>query len=106
MDCIWGNWTDWTSCNLTCGGGKQERTRTIATNASNSGANCTGPFEEAQDCNTNACGKRRKRSFGVLEDLIDFPQLIRKRRDVKYRCNKTITYGILFYDIRNKEGKF
>ena len=48
-------------------------------------------------------GRRRKRgSIGIMEELTE---LIRKKREVRYRCNMTMTYGVMFYDIRNKEVK-
>ena len=48
-------------------------------------------------------GRRRKRgSIGIMEELTE---LIRRKREVRYRCNMTMTYGVMFYDIRNKEVK-
>ena len=58
---------------------------------------------EPQACNTQGC--QRKRSPGVLDSLIELSPQVRKRREVRYRCNTTMTYGLLFYDIRNKEVK-
>ena len=72
VDCVWGNWTDWTDCSVTCGGGKQNRTRVITTTAENGGNNCTGSAHETQDCNPNACGRKR-RSLGIMEELFDLP---------------------------------
>ena len=54
-----------------------------------------------ETCTNGACGTARKRrSFGVIEDLTE---LIRRKREVRYRCNMTMTYGVLFYDIRSNE---
>ena len=101
---MWGNWTEWTNCTALCGGGLQNRTRTIATNATNGGNDCTGPTEESRACNPDSCSAgRKRRSFGIMEELSNLPELVRKRREVRYRCNKTMTYGLMFYDIRNKE---
>jgi len=48
IDCTWA---DWSSCNASCGGGKQ--VRSIEQPALHGGKNCTG--EEVQDCNLNPC---------------------------------------------------
>lgn len=47
-----GGWSDWSSCDKDCGGGKQTRTCTNPSPA-NGGRNCEGPSE--QECNTQAC---------------------------------------------------
>ena len=93
--CVWGEWADWTECNATCGGGHQTRTRT----KTSGGDDCTGNSSETQECNTDAC--KRKRSLGVFEQLAE--AFIRKKREVRYRCNLTMTYGVMFYDIRNND---
>ena len=49
-----------------------------------------------------ANGRRKRGSVGVMEELT---ALIRRKREVRYRCNMTMTYGVMFYDIRNKEVK-
>ena len=46
--------------------------------------------------------RRKRGSVGVMEELTE---LIRRKREVRYRCNMTMTYGVMFYDIRNKEVK-
>ena len=48
-------------------------------------------------------GRRKRDSIGIMEELTE---LIRRKREVRYRCNMTMTYGVMFYDIRNKEVKF
>ena len=94
---------------MTCGGGTQTRSRT----KTSGGNDCTGDTEQSQQCSTDDCpsggggiaqpGRRRKRgSIGIMEELTE---LIRRKREVRYRCNMTMTYGVMFYDIRNKEVK-
>ena len=39
VDGVWDDWTDWSTCNATCGGGTKYRTR-----------NCDGPYHGGQDC--------------------------------------------------------
>jgi len=49
---VHGDWTAWSTCSLTCGGGKKTRTCTNPA-PSNGGDQCVGAEEEA--CNQNAC---------------------------------------------------
>ncbi|CAE7454331.1 Sspo [Symbiodinium sp. CCMP2456] len=55
VDCEWSDWTAWTNCSATCGGGMQERGRGIAVEVEGYGKNCTGDAEEKQKCNTQDC---------------------------------------------------
>ena len=58
MDCEYQNWTAWTSCSVTCGGGRKSRRKLIKTPASNGGRQCDqrldSNFDEVQ-CNTQIC---------------------------------------------------
>jgi hypothetical protein len=47
-------WTSWGSCDKTCGGGQQRRTRPVLTPASGGGTQCPDT-EEYRPCNTMAC---------------------------------------------------
>ncbi|KXJ28705.1 Polycystic kidney disease protein 1-like 2 [Exaiptasia diaphana] len=48
--------TNWTTCNATCGGGLQSRTRNCTNPVPrNGGQNCTGPSEEIKACNIHLC---------------------------------------------------
>ena len=51
-------WTEFTSCSITCGGGKRTRSRTcLNPRPQYGGLNCSslGPAQEGEDCNTHAC---------------------------------------------------
>merc|ERR1711959_447854 len=50
-------WSEWSSCSLTCGGGVQTRSRSILTSA-NSGADVC-PTVETRECNTDNCPSQR-----------------------------------------------
>ena len=56
VDCTWGAWTAWDSCDVTCGGGTQNRSRVQEAAEENGGAPCLpADATETQDCNTNCC---------------------------------------------------
>ena len=54
VDCILSDWSDWSSCSKSCGGGTHTRTRNIKQKPLNGGAPC-GPLEDTQDCNPQKC---------------------------------------------------
>lgn len=45
----WTAWTAWTGCSRSCGGGRRKRLRECGVERT---ADCTGPNQEEQDCNT------------------------------------------------------
>ncbi|CAF5088956.1 unnamed protein product, partial [Rotaria sp. Silwood1] len=49
VQCIYSDWTDWTSCTVTCGVGKQERARNIIAGS------CSGPILETRICQMEPC---------------------------------------------------
>ena len=53
-DCVMSDWSSWSTCSKTCGGGTQTRTRTVVKPAANGGQEC-GTLTETQSCNTQAC---------------------------------------------------
>ena len=55
VNCIWGEWSAWGTCPVSCGGGTQERSRPIAVEAANGGVDCAGDASERRQCNTNYC---------------------------------------------------
>ncbi|XP_031566331.1 uncharacterized protein LOC116301419 [Actinia tenebrosa] len=55
----WTEWSSWSSCSVSCGGGSQSRTRTCTNPPpSNGGSNCDGPSSETQECGTITCPPR------------------------------------------------
>lgn len=54
VDCVMGDWRDWSACSKNCGGGVQTRTRSIIT-PSNTGGKACGETTETRPCNTNPC---------------------------------------------------
>ncbi|XP_060586807.1 SCO-spondin-like isoform X3 [Ruditapes philippinarum] len=54
VDGVWEEWTKWDTCPVSCGGSVQNRTRSCF-GPFHDGANCTGPTEQSQDCNTDPC---------------------------------------------------
>ena len=55
VDCVWGKFSEWGKCSVTCGDGKRSRTRTISTEASWGGAQCNGKATEEKPCKEREC---------------------------------------------------
>ena len=55
IDCVWNDYSEWTSCSKDCGGGMRSRTRTIKVAAQGGGKECIGPKESAKVCNAQVC---------------------------------------------------
>ena len=55
VDCVWGEYGEWSTCSATCGGGTRTRTRPEATPASNGGNPCGGSGTETGPCNLDEC---------------------------------------------------
>ncbi|ESO90016.1 hypothetical protein LOTGIDRAFT_147847 [Lottia gigantea] len=56
MDGTWGEWSDFSDCSTTCGGGTQNRTRLCDNpEPSNGGATCSPPGSETRSCNLISC---------------------------------------------------
>ncbi|XP_078574438.1 uncharacterized protein LOC144860857 [Branchiostoma floridae x Branchiostoma japonicum] len=53
----WSEWSPWSACSVTCGGGEQTRDRSCTNPApAHGGADCVGPNQETQACDTGlAC---------------------------------------------------
>lgn len=54
-DCHWSEWTSFTVCSATCGGGTSRRTRSIVKEESDGGTPCDGDTAEELPCNTQSC---------------------------------------------------
>eukprot|EP00731_Ephydatia_muelleri_P026831 Em0018g931a len=50
----WGEWSNWTECSRSCGGGRQSRVRECLSDGRKS-LNCTGNRVEVRACNTQCC---------------------------------------------------
>ncbi|XP_052284771.1 SCO-spondin-like isoform X2 [Dreissena polymorpha] len=55
VDGVWNDWASWAKCSVTCGGGKQQRTRRCHYDGHNHGTACSGPDTETKDCSTDHC---------------------------------------------------
>eukprot|EP00121_Abeoforma_whisleri_P015434 Awhi_evm1s14222 len=56
VDGGWTQWTPYSPCSKTCGGGQQTSSRTCTNpTPSNGGADCIGQGSKTQDCNTQGC---------------------------------------------------
>ncbi|XP_031561318.1 hemicentin-1-like [Actinia tenebrosa] len=56
VDGGWSEYSDWTTCSKSCGGGTQERTRTCTNPApKNGGKDCEGESKETRACGANPC---------------------------------------------------
>ncbi|KAK7100724.1 hypothetical protein V1264_023622 [Littorina saxatilis] len=53
-DGVWEDWSKWSECTLTCGGGNQWRARDCI-GPFYGGAECPGPANETRDCNAHHC---------------------------------------------------
>lgn len=55
IDCRWSEWTEWSCCDETCGGGEKLSTRSVVTKAEWGGLPCNGSAERKDVCNSMAC---------------------------------------------------
>ena len=72
VDGKWSNWSAWSSCDKSCDGGKQKRTRTC-TPPQHGGKVCEGPAEETRDCNMQpcrVCNKENRKTWGYTHKVI------------------------------------
>lgn len=56
VDGAWSSWSGYGLCSVSCGGGKQSRSRTCTNpKPANGGLDCPGGASELTDCNVDAC---------------------------------------------------
>ena len=55
--CLWKQWSEWTDCPVSCGGGTRARAREVLQEPTNDGQECEGAKTEKEDCNTDCCRK-------------------------------------------------
>ncbi|KAF4095523.1 hypothetical protein G5714_023126 [Onychostoma macrolepis] len=53
--CVVSEWSAWTDCSASCGGGVSLRRKTVLQEPEPGGLSCTGPLEQHTACNTNSC---------------------------------------------------
>eukprot|EP00746_Dinoflagellata_sp_MGD_P141678 gnl/MRDRNA2_/MRDRNA2_74752_c0_seq1.p1 gnl/MRDRNA2_/MRDRNA2_74752_c0~~gnl/MRDRNA2_/MRDRNA2_74752_c0_seq1.p1 ORF type:complete len:1278 (+),score=126.06 gnl/MRDRNA2_/MRDRNA2_74752_c0_seq1:196-4029(+) len=54
IDCVWGDWSEWSRCSTTCGGGEKVKRRDIAVPAS-AGGSCMGTHSIRSSCSLLPC---------------------------------------------------
>jgi hypothetical protein len=63
----WSDWSAWSACSKTCGGGVQYSRRTCSNpKADIGGEPCTGPDEKSQVCNQQECASKNNPSSGII----------------------------------------
>lgn len=55
LNCVISDWSPWSDCSKSCGGGNQYRTQSILQLPSNGGAECPPSLEQWRECNKDAC---------------------------------------------------
>ena len=55
VDCELSEWSDWSTCPVTCGGGISTRTRYITEEAAYGGYDCSAELEEHTVCGETPC---------------------------------------------------
>ena len=73
VNCAWGEWSAYTGCTKTCGGGKQYRYRTILTHGENGGTACVGTDNvEEQACNSATCTGQHYQGINIALNTMKY----------------------------------
>eukprot|EP00931_Biecheleriopsis_adriatica_P096084 TRINITY_DN6972_c0_g1_i3.p1 TRINITY_DN6972_c0_g1~~TRINITY_DN6972_c0_g1_i3.p1 ORF type:complete len:1953 (-),score=306.09 TRINITY_DN6972_c0_g1_i3:279-6137(-) len=59
QDCVMSQWTEWSECDQTCGGGQMRRERSVDTEATGGGKTCGGHLSETTGCASQPCHAER-----------------------------------------------
>ena len=54
VDCVWDEWSDFSSCDKSCGGGQKYKTRSKVVHEQ-FGGTCAGEDMAYETCNTQSC---------------------------------------------------
>uniref|UniRef100_A0A8C9YIB5 SCO-spondin n=1 Tax=Sander lucioperca TaxID=283035 RepID=A0A8C9YIB5_SANLU len=55
VECLLNEWSPWSECSATCGGGLSMRNKTVLREPEPGGMPCVGPLEQHTICNTKSC---------------------------------------------------
>ncbi|KAM9774698.1 SCO-spondin [Syngnathus typhle] len=55
VGCLLSEWSSWSECSATCGGGLSMRNKTILQESEPGGTACVGPLEQHTVCNSESC---------------------------------------------------
>ncbi|XP_077125438.1 SCO-spondin-like [Ranitomeya variabilis] len=55
VDCVVSDWSEWSTCSVSCGGGTSERTRTVLVAADPGGRPCPAALSLHRTCNSHNC---------------------------------------------------
>lgn len=74
-DCVLSEWSSWSECSVSCGGGVSVRRKTILQNSEPGGAACLTPIEQHTACNTNSClpGEKNVHRHMFIINIINAP---------------------------------
>jgi len=68
VDCHLAEWSHWSNCSASCGGGQMTRERDILTFGAYGGKACTDELKEIKGCNTDACGDAQDCKWGLWKE--------------------------------------
>ena len=73
MNCEWSQWSKWSICSQSCGGGKRTSKRTVRIESKQGGEECSGEDVREETCNLHPCpGKPIKMRIYFSEFLLIF----------------------------------
>lgn len=97
----WYEWSNWTDCSRTCGGGLQTRDR-ICERPKYGGFDCDGPADEIRNCSTDPCPRMFRMSDLCLLSSSEYYQKIRhyfqKKSDIIFKLSTetSVTLAYIF----------
>lgn len=67
--CLSSEWSPWSECSATCGGGLSMRNKTVLREPEPGGPACVRPLEQHTVCNTNSCLHGNGRIYSFILEL-------------------------------------